>query len=732
MPDLSLEELRLRLQRLIVKQNEMSREIRELQQALYELNDPVEVPVSVSVEEKRSPVVMEEALQAEPKPPGARAQRAKRDWEKYIGENLISKIGILITVIGVGIGSKYAIDHEMISPLTRILLGYGMAAGLLGFALKLRRNYEAFSAVLLSGALVIMYFLTFSAYSYFGLVPKGPAFAAMVLLTVATVWAAIRYGRQVIAHLGLVGSYAVPFMLSDGSGQVVYLFSYMSIINAGILFVSFKKYWQSLYYSAFGFTWLIYLVWRLDRYETTDFLLALTFACVFFLLFYATFLGYKLVHKKPLVKTDLFLLLCNSFTFYGLGYGLFTEEVAIGLFTVSNALLHALVSFLIRTRDEKSRPLYSLTISLAILYLTLTIPAWLEGDWITLLWVGEAALLFWIGRTKKQEMYEKMAYPLVLVAFVSLLIDWSIRGESQHSDRPFLNVHLLVSLVFVVALALMNWLKSRYPDPHNRPSVASLLKYGLPIIFLVTAYGSFAMEIVAYWKANRMEDLWLAENLRDLWLTNYTLVFLAALATVNHQKIRNMELTYANLGLIVVAAGMTFFSLARLSELRQFYLQGHPDSFLLWMRYTVYLSASLLVLASFPYFRGDQISRQTHKGFELLLSVSIIWLASSELIHLLELAGYAQSDKLAISILWGIAALVGISVGIRQKKKHFRIGAIGLFAIVLMKLFFYDISHLDTLSKTVVFVVLGILLLIISFLYNRFKHLITDDQDHTE
>jgi len=58
------------------------------------------------------------------------------------------------------------------------------------------------------------------------------------------------------------------------------------------------------------------------------------------------------------------------------------------------------------------------------------------------------------------------------------------------------------------------------------------------------------------------------------------------------------------------------------------------------------------------------------------------------------------------------------------KKKHLRIGAIALFAIVLAKLFLYDIAYLDTISKTIVFVALGVLLLIISYLNNKYRKLI--------
>lgn len=57
-----------------------------------------------------------------------------------------------------------------------------------------------------------------------------------------------------------------------------------------------------------------------------------------------------------------------------------------------------------------------------------------------------------------------------------------------------------------------------------------------------------------------------------------------------------------------------------------------------------------------------------------------------------------------------------------------RVGAIVLFGITLIKLFFYDISHLNTIAKTIVFVSLGVLLLIISFLYTKYKYLISEDE----
>ena len=194
--------------------------------------------------------------------------KIKSDIEKFIGENLINKIGIAITIIGVAIGAKYSIEHELISPLTRIILGYLMGLVLLGFGIKLKSTYENFSAVLVSGAIAILYFITYAAYSFYSLFPQLPAFLLMVVFTGFAVVAAIKYDKQVIAHIGLVGAYAVPFLLSEGSGKVVILFTYMAIINVGILLIALKKYWKPLYFSSFICTWVIFAAWYFSKYKS--------------------------------------------------------------------------------------------------------------------------------------------------------------------------------------------------------------------------------------------------------------------------------------------------------------------------------------------------------------------------------------------------------------------------------------------------------------------------------
>jgi uncharacterized membrane protein len=53
-----------------------------------------------------------------------------------------------------------------------------------------------------------------------------------------------------------------------------------------------------------------------------------------------------------------------------------------------------------------------------------------------------------------------------------------------------------------------------------------------------------------------------------------------------------------------------------------------------------------------------------------------------------------------------------------------------LLGITLVKLFFYDLSTLTTISKTVVLLVLGMIMLMASFLYNKFKDSILGEEEN--
>ena len=89
--------------------------------------------------------------------------------ENFIGLKIINLVGIIVLLIGISIGVKYAIDKNLITPLARIILAYAAGAGLFILSLILRKNYEGFSAILFSGAMASAYFTTYGAYTYYNL-----------------------------------------------------------------------------------------------------------------------------------------------------------------------------------------------------------------------------------------------------------------------------------------------------------------------------------------------------------------------------------------------------------------------------------------------------------------------------------------------------------------------------------------------------------------------------------
>ncbi|MFT4679331.1 MAG: putative membrane protein [Litorivivens sp.] len=764
-----------RIEWLAEKQEDFSREINDLRLEIDKLKniDSEGVELVLDRDEVNAEVIPIETLVEQPKieSPLLRPKRvnsapkSRLDLEKFIGENLLNKIGIVITVIGVAIGAKYSIEHDLVSPLTRIVLGYLLGIGLLGVGAKLKKNYEGYSAVLVSGAIAIMYFITYSAYSFYELIPQLMAFALMVVLTIFTVIAAIKYNRQLIAHIGMVGAYAVPLLLSEGSGNVAFLLTYVAIINVGILAIAFSKYWRPLYFASFVLTWLVFFSWYfIGDYQIDDhFYLALTFVTVYFGLFYATFLAYKLIRKDKIVVTDILMLLANSFIFYWLGVSILSyHEVGrelLGLFTVGNATVHFVISVVIYKRKMGDTKLFYLVSGLVLVFITMAIPVQLDGNWVTLLWSAEAALLFWIGRSKGVVVYEKLSYVLMLLAFMSINQDWAneyghyYQGSPETWITPILNINFLNSLLFIAAFGFIYYLSQleKYPSPFNpKGSMSKVISYSLGAILLFALYYACRIEIFNYlgqlyidsgisiseegqWEGDRFQDYDLL-SYRNVWLANYTLLFTSILAFVNMAKLKNSALGFVNLVLSTLAIFWWLsLGLYEISELRESYLQQlnanifHRGTFNIAIRYISLLFLALTLFSSYQYLLREFKSRALRLVFDLVLHVSILWFVSSELLHWMDFADTADSYKLGLSILWGVYSLLVITLGIWKKKMHLRIGAMALFGVTLIKLFFYDISHLDTISKTVVFVSLGILLLIISFLYNKFKNSISDE-----
>ena len=741
-----LEALRIRQGLLADEIMNLSRSIRRLKAQADQPSEPEISGVSERMPEEKN--VFTEAGETENSPETDRRPNRvsslltnlNDNLEDFIGASLISKIGIVAIVIGVGIGVKYAFDHDLISPPVRIAMGYGAGAVLLFFNYRLRSRYPAFSAVLLSGALAIMYYTSFAAHVYYELLPQGTAFTIMVLLTVYAVGEALRADQPVIAHFGLVGAYAVPYLLGDDPDQIAFLFTYVAIVNIGILAIALWRYWKNLYYAAFGITWLIYATWfAFDYRQSAHYSEALIFASVFFSIFYLTFLAYKLIKEEQYHTSDVAMLLLNSFIFYGLGYAILQEHATgqnqPGLFTLINALVHLGVSAVVYQFKLADRNLFYLVAGVGLIFATIAVPVQLDGSWVTFLWAGEAALLFWIGRSRGTPAFEKLSYVLFPLAFLSLLQDMSAY-HARHIPEiaPVFNIHLLTSLwsaaCFGAALFVNKKTMHLHPLRENDP-LRNLLDYGLAALFILTLYLAFLVEINHYFEVLEKQaesgNVW--RRYQMIWGINYSLFFLIALSLTNLFRLRNRDLGLVTLALSMLA--MLFFlpaSLLQFADLQTIY--SNPEArlsgngWLILNRYLSYPFAAGLLWAMWRQIRDPLMAFGRRMAFDIFLHAALASVLSLELYCWMTFLGAGHSFQAGLSILWGIYALLLIGLGIRWARKHLRIAAMALVGVTLLKVALVDLADLDTPTKTVVLVILGGLLLGISFLYNKFREVL--------
>jgi len=84
--------------------------------------------------------------------------------------------------------------------------------------------------------------------------------------------------------------------------------------------------------------------------------------------------------------------------------------------------------------------------------------------------------------------------------------------------------------------------------------------------------------------------------------------------------------------------------------------------------------------------------------------------------------------KAGLSILWGLCSFAMMWLGMKHSFKVLRIISLTLFTITLVKLFLYDIQNIPPGGKIAAFILLGVLLLIISFMYQRLKRIIMGGQ----
>ncbi|MBS1598166.1 MAG: DUF2339 domain-containing protein [Bacteroidetes bacterium] len=701
--------------------------------------------------EKPAPVTDIKQPAYTPPPPVERTQGWFEKWlhdnpdiEKFIGENLINKIGIAVLVLGIAFFVKYAIDQEWINKVGRVCIGLFCGIILTALAHRLRKNYHSFSSVLVGGGLSVFYFTIAFAFHQYQLIGQGAAFVSMIIITAFAVLLSILYDRIELGILATIGGFITPFLVSNGEGNYVVLFSYLCILNVGLIILAYHKRWRILNFLAFVFTELIYIGWVFDRAGQTGF--PYQGAFIFGIIFYIMFVVMNVIHhvsRGSKLKTfDFIVLLCVNLFFYGIGIYLLENWGMTqykGLFTASLGIINLVLAYLFFRQSKADKNFIYLLIGITLTFISLTAPIQLKGHYITLFWAAEMVVLLWLYQKSFINLLKIASLLVSVLMTVSLIMDWSmIYGEMNsirgvHLFPVIANNGFVTGLCSSIALFIMHILLRKEADSFFISGITNRLVRNIYLVTAIAAIFCTGFLEINEQFTKRLPDSGLHFVYLQLYVIAFFLLLFAILAKFNIKPDSKIRLLVPLLIFIFYVFNTSNIFYAE----RQALITGNNRVHFLanWLSVIIFL---WMIWNAIQYVRNNRnIFSRIFTPFTWIAAIALLILFSVESRNVFVWLNYSgipsieNTEKMyykaGLTVVWALSSFIMIWLGMSHRYKTLRIIALVVFGITLVKLFAYDITNIAPAGKIIAFILLGVLLLIISFMYQRLKKIIIDD-----
>ena len=359
-----------------------------------------------------------------------KVKRSDASFEMAIGQKWFLIIGIITMVFGIGYFLKYSFDQGWVSPFWRVVSVYfwGIIFLVAGDQFR-KKNYSAFGLNLIGGGIAVLYFAAMAAFELYHLVGQVPSFIIMVAITVLSGILAIRYDAKGLACLGALGGFLTPVLLSTGSADYLVLLPYILLLNAGILGISFYKQWGALQMQGFISTYILYTTWFAGNYSLSKFWPALIYLNIYFLIYSIAPLAYSIFQKRNVKFGGFSIMFPNSFLAFGFSWYMMADkfsEEAVSFITLFYAFVFLAFATYLFKKNKAGQGAFVVFIGKAAFFLFLTVPFLFSGHWITLFWLLQAGLLFWLGEKLEKPSLRGWACVLsLLVTFKFFAYDYS-------------------------------------------------------------------------------------------------------------------------------------------------------------------------------------------------------------------------------------------------------------------------------------------------------------------
>ncbi|MDA4846977.1 DUF2339 domain-containing protein [Hoeflea poritis] len=192
---------------------------------------------------------------APPEAPAAQPDTGGRGLEETVGAKWAVWVGGLALALGAVFMVRYSIEQGILGPGARILAGLFFSAALIAVGEWTRGRGAAYSvggfesanvpAILTAAGTLGAFATIYAAYQLYGFLAPGMAFIALGLVAVATMIAALLHG-PLLAAIGIVGSYVVPFLVSSQEPNTAGLGLYAFAVSIAAFGVGRLRLWRWL------------------------------------------------------------------------------------------------------------------------------------------------------------------------------------------------------------------------------------------------------------------------------------------------------------------------------------------------------------------------------------------------------------------------------------------------------------------------------------------------------
>jgi uncharacterized membrane protein len=646
--------------------------------------------------------------------------------EQRIGTRWVLIAGIITVIFAVGFFLKYAYDTNLIGPLGRVVIA--AVGGLIALAvgeITRRRGYGIVAKAVTALGFAILYAAVFSAYRFYGLIGPTPAFVLAIFVTAAAMLYAVSLNEIVVAFLSLLGGFLTPVIVSTGENLPIPLFCYVLILGIGAMLCAYYRKWRAVNLLAFIGTFLLYIGWFEKFYRPAirtaegmpeQMPVALAWLGIFFVVYLVLPMLYELVRKVKAQEEDVLLVLANAaVVFYYLWtilYAKYRTELAFCALGLCAAHL-VMMTVVIRRYKEDLRLRLALLV-IGLFFLTIAVPLYLKMYAIAMAWAIEGVVLVVIGLKYRSIWTQVGGAVALLLSFGQLLHELPMHtGAFTLVFNPAFGTWCFVA----GALLVCHLIYRRTPEleQEQREIIAQFL-YAATTLLLMAA---LAMEW--YWHC----DYNITGNApgERLFLKGMVVIFTAFPLLLLVRPICPQGMLCRIVAMILAGAGSIFTMLV--------FSEFYGDRFVIFAN-VEFVIVLVFVAALFAAgwllsreWEDDQYTRHFAIAF-VLTGIFVLWVLLTEEIYLYwycrnrfaaKIANWRFLSHMYISVMWAVYGAVLMTVGFWRKNKILRYISLGLFALLLLKVFVLDTSTVKSVYRIAAFLATGITLVAVSYLY---------------